>query len=212
VRHPRLVALAAAASILHAAGLTLAATAMQPGTVLAGAEARTRWLAGRPAGWSIGWTVWILCALSLVALLAALNERLRAGGSLPGTVAVAVAAAGAAVDIFCDALWIGVIPDLAAGGPDRVFLAAERALAVGGTVAANGLYACAVLVFTRLLPRGAEWGLARLLGWVTALAGFGLCAAGLHGHAYGVALFSGLTISAFVFWAVALARAAEAAP
>jgi hypothetical protein len=200
------------AAVLHAAGLALAGTAMLPGTVLAGAEARTRWLAGHPLGWSIGWTVWILCALSLVALLAALDERLRPGGSLAGHVALSMAAAGAAVDIFCNALWIGVLPDLAAQGPDRVFLAAERALAVGGTVAANGLYSCATLVFTRLLPRGPEWGLARLMGWVTALAGFGLCVAGLHGHPRGLALFSGMTIGAFVAWALALARSSEAAP
>jgi hypothetical protein len=212
VRHPRLVALAATASLLHAAGLTLAATAMLPGTVLVSEEARARWLAGRPLAWSVGWSVWILCALSLVALLTALNDRLRAGGSPAGNAAVALAAAGAAVDLFCDALWIGVLPDLAAQGPDRLFLAAERGLAVGGTVAANGLYACAVLVFTRLLPRGAEWGLARLLGWVTALAGFGLCGAGLHGNGQAVALFSGMTIGAFVFWAIALARSSEAAP
>jgi hypothetical protein len=211
VRHPRLVGLAAAASLLHAAGLTLAATVMRPGTPLAGVEARTRWLAGHPLGWSLGWAVWILCALSLVALLAALDDRL-APRSTAGTTAVAMAAAGAAVDIFCDALWIGVVPSLAAQGPDRVFLAAERALAVGGTVAANGLYSCAVLVFTALLPRTVEWRLARLLGLVTALAGFGLCAAGLSGQAYLLALFSGLTIGAFVAWAIALARSAEAAP
>src|SRR5512145_2570550 len=133
VRHPRLTTLAGVASLLHAAGLALAATAMLPGTVLADAEARTRWLAGRPLGWSIGWTVWIFCALSLVALLAALNDRLRAGGSPAGNAGLALAAAGAGVDVFCDALWIGVLPELAAQGPDRVFLAAERALAVGGT-------------------------------------------------------------------------------
>ena len=194
------MALAATASLLHAAGLTLAATAMLPGTVLVSEEARARWLAGRPLAWSIGWSVWILCALSLVALLATLNDRLRAGGSPAGNAAVALAAAGAAVDLFCNALWIGVLPDLAAQGPDRLFLAAERGLAVGGTVAANGLYACAVLVFTRLL------------GWVTALAGFGLCGAGLHGNGHGVALFSGMTIGAFVFWSIALARSSEAAP
>ena len=212
MRHPRLVALAATASLLHAAGLALAGTVMLPGTVLADAAARTRWLAGRPLGWSIGWAVWILCALSLVALLAALNDRLRPGGSPAGNAGLALAAAGAGVDIFCDALWIAVLPEMAAQGPDRLFLAAERALAVGGTVAANGLYACATLVFTRLLPRGAEWGLARLLGWVTALGGFGLCGAGLHGSPHGVALFSGVTIGAFVCWAIALARSSESAP
>jgi hypothetical protein len=210
VRPPTLVAVAATASLLHAAGLALAVTAMQPGTPLAGAEERTRWLAQSPAGWAIGWTVWILCALSLVALLAVLNARL--GSPAAGTAGIALGAAGAAIDVFCNALWIGVVPGLAAQGPDRVFLAAERALAVGGTVAANGLYSCATLVFTLLLPRAAEWRLARLLGLVTALAGFGLCAAGLHGHAYGLALFTGLTISAFVAWTIALARAPAAAP
>ena len=211
MRNPRFAALASTAAVLHAAGLALAATAMQPGTILAGAEERTRWLAARPPGWSVGWSVWILCALSLVALLAALNERLALRGSL-GTVAVGVAAAGAAVDILCDALWIGVVPELAAQGPDRLFLAAERALSVSGTVTANGLYSIAVGVFAALLPRDAAWRLSRLMGAVTALAGLGLCAAGLSGHAYALALFSGLTISAFIAWAIALALAVESAP
>jgi hypothetical protein len=194
------------AAALHAAGLGLAVTAMQPGTILATPAQRTAWLAARPLGWTLGWTVWILCAVSLVVLLAALSARLRPV-STATSAAMAVAAAGAAVDVFCDALWIAVVPELAAGGPDRVFLAWERALSVGGTVAANGAYSAAVLVFTLLLPRAPQWGLARLMGLVTAAAGAGLCAAGLAGHAYGLALFSGLTIGAFVGWALTLARA-----
>jgi hypothetical protein len=209
VNHRRLAALAWAAAALHACGLALAVTAMQPGTVLASPAQRTAWLAARPLGWTLGWSVWILCALSLVALLTALNERLAPARAV-GTVAVAIAAAGAAIDVFCDALWIAVMPELAAAGADRVFLAAERALSVGGTVAANGAYSAAVLVFARLLP--ADWGLSRFMGLVTAVAGVGLCAAGLAGHAYGVALFSGLTISAFIAWALTLARAPAAAP
>jgi hypothetical protein len=198
------------AAALHACGLALAVTAMQPGTILATPAQRTAWLAARPPGWTLGWTVWILCAVSLVVLLAALNARLRLPSTAAGA-AVAAAAAGAVVDVFCDALWIAVVPDLAAGGPDRVFLAWERALSVGGTVAANGAYSAAVLVFTVLLPRSAPWGLPRLMGLVTAAAGAGLCAAGLLGQAYGVALFSGLTIGAFVAWALTLARASREA-
>jgi hypothetical protein len=155
--------------------------------------------------------VWILCALSLVALLAVLNERLRAGGSPAGTVAVAVAAAGAAVDIFCDALWIGVLPDLAAQGPDRVFWPAERSWpwAARWPPTASTPAPCWC---SRGCCRARRVGPARLLGWVTALAGFGLCGAGLHGQAHGVALFSGVTISAFVFWAIAGGAAWQAAP
>jgi hypothetical protein len=198
------VAVAVAAALLHSAGLVLAVTAMQPGTALHAAEARVRWLAARPAGWMVGWSVWILCALSLLALLALLNERLPRRTSL-GAAAVSVAAAGAAVDIFCNALWIGFIPELAAAGPDRVFLAAERALTLGGTVTANGLYSMATLAFTLLLPPAPEWRLARLMGLVTAASGIGLCVAGLGGRPYALALFSGLTIAAFVAWALALA-------
>jgi hypothetical protein len=198
-----------AAAALHALGLALAATAMQAGTPLHAAEARARWLAQRPAGWTLGWTVWILCALSLLALLAALNERLGRPGHL-GTVAVAVAAAGAAVDVFCDALWIGFVPELAAQGADRIFLAAERALTLGGTVAANGLYSVATVVFAFLLPRGEPWRLPRGLAALTAAGGFGLCAAGLGGNAHALAVFSGLTIAAFVAWAVSLAAAVRA--
>ena len=191
---------------LHALGLVLAVTAMQPGTVLATPQARTAWLAARPPGWTAGWAVWILCALALVALLGALAQRLEAERAWAAT-AVALAAAGAAVDVFCDAVWITVIPELAAQGPDRVFLAAERALSVGGNVAANGLYSAAVLVMVHLLPPGPAWRAQRLLGWLTVAGGFGLCAATLAGGSYAVALFAGMTMAAFIGWALALARA-----
>jgi hypothetical protein len=179
---------------------------MQPGTVLATPAARTAWLATRPAGWTIGWSVWILCAFSLVALLAALAQRLDRERAWAGA-AVALAAAGAAVDVFCDAVWITVVPELAAAGPDRMFLAAERALSVGGNVAANGLYSAAVLVMVHVLPPGPGWRGPRLLGWLTAAGGLGLCAATLAGGSYAIALFAGMTMAAFIAWAVALARA-----
>ena len=193
------------AAVLHAAGLVLAVTGMQPGTVLASPAARTAWMAARPPGWTAGWTVWIVCALSLVALLAALADR-RPGAGAWGGLAVALAAGGAAVDIFCDTLWITVLPELAAQGPDRVFLAAERALSIGGNVAANGLYSAAVLVMAHVLPGTGAWRGPRLLGWLTAAGGFGLCAATLSGGSYAIALFSGLAIAAFIAWALALAR------
>ena len=185
----------------------MAATLMQPGTVLATPASRTAWLAARPPGWTAGWTVWILCALSLVTLMAAVGDRLPRGAQSWATLATALAAAGAAVDIFCDALWIAVMPELAAPGPDRVFLAAERALSVGGNVAANGLYSAAVLVIVHLLPSGPAGRPQRLLGWLTAAGGAGLCAATLAGGSYAIALFAGVTITSFIAWALALTRA-----
>lgn len=198
--------MAVAAAVLHAAGLALAALVLRRGSPLMAAEERARWLAGQPLGWAIGWSVWMTCALSLVALLAVVASRLADGGdTAAGALAVALGSAAAGIDLVCDALWITLVPELAAQGPDRVFLAVERALTVGGTVAANGLYSVAVLVLTIALP--GRWRGVRMLGLLTVACGLGLCAAGAAGDPGVMAAFSGLTIASVIVWALGLARA-----
>src|SRR5262245_34593082 len=107
--------LAAAAGLniaLHVLGLGLAYVGMRPGSPVADLDARVAYLAARPALWTAGWGCWMLCALALVALMAAL--RTQAESREMGSLALMLTAAGAAVDLVCDLGQMLVLPDLAA--------------------------------------------------------------------------------------------------
>jgi hypothetical protein len=149
----------------------------------------------------------MLCALALVGFLAALvphlDPRLREGATL----AVVLAAAGVAVDLLCDTLFIVLLPALARDGPGPLFLSFERMLGAGGAVVANGLYSLAVLLSVRCSPREGEWRLARGLGYATSLAGMSLVAAGFTGVPWHLAATTPLTIVLFMCWTLAVARA-----
>jgi hypothetical protein len=140
--------------VLHVVGLVLTVTAIAPGSPVAPLEARLAYLAGRPLGWSLGWAVWVLCALALVWLLAVLRPYAMQRAAT-ASLAVVLAAVGAAVDLYCDVLQIRELPRLAAAGPAVVpaFLAVERTAAAGGLIVANGLYSAAVLL-TAISLRG----------------------------------------------------------
>lgn len=184
---------------LHLAGLALAAAAIRPGTAAFGVAERTAYLATRPLGWTVGWATWMACALALVALLAAI-AAIRPSPVVQS--AVALAAAGAAVDLACDATYITLLPGLAAAGPAPLFLAVERALAVAGQVAANGLYSIAVLLVTLDAGRGNLPALA--LGVATFIAGMALAGAGFSGNPTALAVSSAATILSFCGWTLAM--------
>lgn len=198
---------------LHAAGLGLSAWGIRPGSPLVTPAERTAYLARSPLGWSLAWATWMLCALALVAFLAVIARHLPDASGLT-SFAVTLAAAGAAVDLLCDALFITVLPALAADGPTPLFMAFERALGAGGTIAANGLYSVAVLLVTARLPRGiGVLRLAHALGLATFVAGMSLVAAGFSGDPRHLEPAAGATILAFIAWALAatmvLARRGE---
>jgi hypothetical protein len=186
----------------HLAGLAFAAVAIRPGTLAVPASERAAYLAARPLGWTLGWATWMACALALVAFLA-LIAAIRPSAATQ--VAVALAAAGAAVDLACDALYITLLPDLAVAGATPLFLAAERALAVAGQVAANGLYSIAVLLVTLETGRGKRLALA--LGAATFAAGMALAGAGFSGDPAALAISAGATILCFVGWTLAMSHA-----
>lgn len=192
--------------ILHASGLIAAALALRPGTPLVPLQERMAYLASRPWGWSVGWGLWILCALALVAFLASLVPHLnRVEGR--ATLAVVLAGAGAAIDLSCNTLFIVLLPSLAQEGATSLFLAFERALGAGGAVVANGLYSLSVLVVVRSLPTTPGWTLARLLGYATFLAGSGLVVAGFTGVPRLLEITTPPTILLFIAWSLAMARA-----
>jgi hypothetical protein len=203
----RLLTLTAWLSVgLHVVGLVLAVVGMRPGTPLVPAAERAAYLAGRPLAWSLGWAAWMLCALALVAFLAVLAYVVPQASAILGA-AVMLAAAGAAIDLACDTLFITVLPGLAAGGPTPLFLAVERALGAGGVVVANGLYSVAILLATVGLRAAPEVPAAlRVLGYATFAAGMLMVAAGFTGDPRQLEIATGLTILPFLAWTLGVAR------
>jgi hypothetical protein len=198
-------------AVLHATGLALAALAMRPGTPSVALADRMAWLARAPLGWSVGWGVWMLCALALVAFVALASARLEAAPVVRP--ALALAAAGAAVDLLCDAAWITTVPSLARGGRagEALFLAVERLAGAGGTIAANGLYSVSALLIALALR--ARDGSARVAAWLGAgvfACGLGLVAAGFTGDPRHVEMAAGATIGLYIAWTLAVARALRA--
>jgi hypothetical protein len=203
-----LQALAWANAVLHAAGLIVAWFAMQPGSVGVPLAERMAYLAGRPAGWSLGWGIWMLCTFLLLAFMTVLRQRLS--DSFPNSrgamalLALLFTAAGMAVDLLCDVIQIQVLPRAAATGPD-LFLAFERLAFTGGLTVANGLYTAGVLLMNLRL-RGHVGSAALLAGWVTAVAGFALAAAGFVPSTILLQVSTGTTIVAYSLWTVLVAR------
>ena len=195
---------------LHLVGLVLAAVGMRPGTPLVPAAERAAYLAGRPLAWSLGWAAWMLCALALVAFLAVLAHLVRPASAVLG-LAVTLAAAGAAIDLACDTLYITVLPGLAAGGPTPLFLAVERGLGAGGVVVANGLYSVAILLAALgLRVRPEVPALVRGLGYATFAAGMSMVAAGFTGDPRHLEIATGATILPFMAWTIGVARTLRA--
>jgi hypothetical protein len=197
-----LMAVAVTTTIVHLLALALAAVSIAPGTMAADPAARATYLAARPLGWTAGWAMWMASALTLVAFLALLAERVPSAGT---RLAVALASAAAAVDLSADTLQITLRPALAAGGPTVMFLAVETALDGVGFVAANGLYSCAVLAATLGAAR-ATGPIGRALGGATFAAGIALAAAGFPLHAKALQITAAATMLFFVAWALFTAR------
>jgi hypothetical protein len=187
----------------HAVGLAVAWLALRPGSVAVPLAERMAYLAPRPAAWSWGWGLWILCSLLLVSFMAVLRHQVP-GDPIAAQLALILAAAGMAVDLLCDVIQIQVLPGAAKAGP-AVFLAFEQLAFTGGLTVANGLYTCGVLLMNVSL-RGAIGPMARFAGWVTAVAGFALAAAGIASSTALLQAATVATIGGYSLWTVLVAR------
>jgi hypothetical protein len=155
----------------------------------------------------------MLCTLALIAFFAALAQHLPEQQPLP-QLAVVLAAAGGTLDLFCDTLYITVLPMLAAQTPpsEAVFMAVERAANAGGLVVANGLYAVGTLLLTVCLqhrPKRPRWAI--LVGY--AVFGFGmiLVVSGFLNEPRLAVLGTGPTIGFYCLWTILVARSINAA-
>jgi hypothetical protein len=189
---------------LHVAGLGLAAIWMRPGTPAVAPAARLEYLERAPLGWALGWATWMLCAVALLAFVVQVVDR-APGSGVVGRLAVALCTAGLAVDLTCDAVYIVVVPRLAAAADaTELFLAFERMASVGGLVVANGSYSVSVLLVTATIRAPGRWIAA--LGIGTWAAGMAMVTAGFLQSPRLVELSTGPTIVSFCAWAWAVAQ------
>jgi hypothetical protein len=174
---------------------------MRPGSVASPLSDRIAYLAGQPTGWTLGWGVWMLCTLLLVAYMATLRLLVPGLGS---QLALVLTAAGMAVDLLADAVQIQVLP-LAARSGQPLFLAFERLALTGGATVANGLYTTGVLLMT--LALGSQIGkLARTAGAATVASGAAMALSGLLPSPELLAASTGPTIGFYSLWTVLVAR------
>jgi hypothetical protein len=143
--------------------------------------------------------VWIVCAIALFVFVS-LAVRQREAPPRQARVVVLLALIGAAIDMICDALWIMLIPELAAHDLSA-FLLVERLLGALGQIGANGLYSVAVLICALSFKRAAI----RWLGIGTFAAGMAMVVAGITGDSQLLMLSTGPTIGFFCAWSVAIA-------
>jgi hypothetical protein len=189
----RLRAAAIVNCVVHLAGLGCALL-MRPGTPLAPLSDRMRFLADQPAAWSLGWGVWMLCALALAGFFVLVAEK------LPQEIARATllcVSAAIAVDLCCDAAQMQILPLCARGDAAR-FVIVERTVGLGGTLVANGLYTLASVMAAFALGRR---GLALLLG----ISGAAMCAGGVLDQPRIIELSTGPTILLFCAFTVLVA-------
>jgi hypothetical protein len=198
---------------VHLVGLALAAVGMSPGTALAPLPERLEYLARAPAGWTLAWACWMLCAAMLIAFLATVTQRLKVRGEL-ARLGLMIAIAGAAFDLFCDSVYIVVFPMLAVmrPTPEALFLTVERMTGVGSLVIANGAYSIGILIITVALQGHKHCdSFTASVGYAVGVFGLLLCGAGFTGVPWHAQWATPPTIGLFCVWVVCVARCLDGA-
>jgi hypothetical protein len=192
-RHSLVAWFAAAAHLIAAAAMLLF---LRPGLI--GEWPGERLVAMNTLGWVVGWMLWHVAALSLVAVYAVLALRFK--GILSIT-AMAAATAGLALDIASEAKYIAVLPQLHGDAFQRL----DRELEVVIGYAANGLYTVGFILLViagwRVLPK-----LALALSGPVAGAGIALALASLKGDARLETITSAILFSSLIVWLALIAR------
>jgi hypothetical protein len=191
---------------LHIIGLIFVQLWIRPGTPLVSLSERSAYLAGHPLGWQLGWGIWMLCALCLMAFCAALAHQLPQHYTI-ANLAVIIVCAGATIDIFCDAILLAALPLIASWGAasHQLLLLMERVTNLGGTIVANGFYAIAILLLT-ICMRARGDRAAQISGYATFIFGMLMVASGFTGVTLHLEIATGPTIISFCAWTLLVAR------
>lgn len=177
----------AAANLL---AIVAMAAILAPGTTLFPEEARFVYIRENAWLWRIGWSTWVVAAISLIVFYAWWSRRVRSG-RLPLWIAVVAFAA----DMVAEATLIIVVPW-------RPELSREAFLVTGGL--ANGLYTLAGIALTRATPN-LSGGFATWT-WIMWAVGLALSAVTLLEVPLAIAATSAVLFALFIPWCVAMGR------
>jgi len=202
----RLMPLAIVNIAIHIFGLIFALFGMRPGSPLVSVDDRIRYLSQHPLGWSLGWGVWMMCDLAVIAFLFQTARRLR---NDLAWLAVGIILAGITVDLSCDSLFIVLLPHLAARQPvnEEIFLIAEKAINTISLVMGNGLITISTAVMTIAFWKPVDREvrnrlvyLTRALGIAIFIFGMLLSAAGFMAQPWLTEWMTGPTILSYCGW------------
>jgi hypothetical protein len=206
---------------IHATALILMVVWLQPGTLIASEPlVRAAYVAGHVMEWTIGWSMWILAAVSLVGFYAWWGCRLavrQRGTQLPGRqsaarhtniaiVAVVLTAFGMICDFSGEGSLILLLVDCIANARDGSLgtlefartARIERAFTLLSAGAANGLYTVGGIMLTLITPDLPKW--VRAAMWVTWIAGVGMTLAAVANNLSGMVLTTALLFPPFLVW------------
>jgi hypothetical protein len=176
-------------AILNAAAAVAMLFVLRGGTeVVPNIAQRSAYIAEHALSWRAGWAVWMMAGISLVAFFAwwggwISSHRLA-------FVALAIALAGLACDLFAESLLIGWLPD-------RIDAVAPFAsLLTGG--AANGLYSVAGALLTIGTP-GLR-GVLRVTAWAVWASGFALTMSTISGSVSGMVISTAALMTLLCPW------------
>ncbi|MEX2310621.1 MAG: hypothetical protein WD738_23845 [Pirellulales bacterium] len=160
------------------------------------ASARGAYIAENAAAWTIGWSAWMLAAISLVGFYAWWGGQLAARPI--ATVAVLVAAFGTVFDFSGEGLSILLLVERATSYDAAAFTSAERAFTLLSAGAANGLYTLGGLLLTLAtpnLPTAVRAGM-----WITWIAGIAMTVAGVMNHVGGMVVSTIVLFPLLIAW------------
>ena len=202
----RLMPLAIVNVAVHVLGLLFAAFSMRPGSPLTPIPERVNYLSRHPLGWSLGWTVWMLCDVAVIAFVVQAARRLRNDWAL---LAAGLILIGTAFDLACDSIFISVLPNLAAQQPvnEEVFLTVEKSVNTISLVIANGLITLSTAAMTVALRVGAKPLKLpiTLMGAAILIFGLSLSAAAFVPDPWLTQWATGPTIISFCIWCLLVA-------
>ncbi len=192
--------------VAHAAALVLLPTVLLPGTLAeSDPSARAAYIAGHDIAWTVGWSMWMLAAASLVGFFAWWGSRLTVGQtslSATSTRAIALLAVViSAVGMVCDFSGEGALILLLAGRAAHsveTSLNIERAFTLLSAGAANGLYTIGGALLTLITPGLPRW--IRVTMWITWCAGIGMTLAAITNFIPGMVATTAVLFPLFLVW------------
>ncbi|HVE70014.1 MAG TPA: hypothetical protein VNI54_01500 [Thermoanaerobaculia bacterium] len=212
MKHSHYAWLAAATHVVASAAMLLMLREGLPGS---SEEERLAYIASHRAAWMLGWFLWQIAAISLLAFYATLALHVGRASARPhldgglkpvlrldvlSITALCAAAAGVALDIACESRYMAVLPELR--GDDFARLDRELEVLIG--YGANGLYTLALVLLVvagwRVLPKAAL-----ALAGPVAASGVALALASLRGDPKLETITSAILFPLFTLWLVVIA-------